>query len=169
ARGVWFDLGHGAGSFWFRNAKRAIDDGFPPDSISTDLHSGSIRGPANSMLDCMSKCLAMGMPLDQVIYRSTVTPAQAIRKPELGTLSAGAGADVAVLEVRRGEFSFRDCGHARIDADRKLECVLTVRAGRLVYQRDGHTAPHWRDAPEPYWRIPDLQSVPVERNWRARG
>src|SRR5438874_8180506 len=137
ARGVWFDLGHGAASFWFRNAKRAIDDGFVPDSISTDLHAACIRGPANSMLDAMSKCLAMGMPLQEVIYRSTVTPAQAIRRPELGTLSPGAEADVAVLDLQRGEFSFRDCGYARIDADRKLECVLTLRAGRIVCERDG--------------------------------
>jgi len=69
ARGVWFDLGHGAASFWFRNAKRAIDDGFPPDSISTDLHDGSVRTTVHSMLDAMSKCLAMGMPLSEVIER----------------------------------------------------------------------------------------------------
>jgi dihydroorotase len=168
ARGVWFDLGHGAASFWFRNAKRAIDDGFPPDSISTDLHAGSIRTTVHSMLHAMSKCLAMGMPLSEVIYRSTVTPAQAIRRPELGTLSPGAEADVAVLQLRRGEFSFQDCGYARIDADRTLECVLTLRAGRIVYERDGHALPHWRDAPEPYWRLPGTQVVPIERNWRAR-
>ena len=165
ARGTWFDLGHGAASFWFRNAKRAIDDGFVPDSISTDLHAGSIRGTANSMLDVMSKCLAMGMPLQEVIYRSTVTPARAIRRPALGTLSPGAEADVALLEVRSGQFSFRDCGDGRIDTDRKLECVLTLRAGKIVYERDGLSAPHWRDAPEPYWRIPETQT-PFDRIWR---
>lgn len=167
ARGVWFDVGHGAASFWFRNAKRAIDDGFPPDSISTDLHDGSVRTTVHSMLDAMSKCLAMGMPLTEVIYRSTVTPAQAIRRTELGTLSPGAEADVAVLELQKGAFSFRDCGYARIDGDRKLDCVLTLRAGKIVYERDGHALPHWRDAPEPYWRLPGLQIVPVERNWRS--
>jgi dihydroorotase len=168
ARGVWFDLGHGAASFWFRNAKRAIDDGFPPDSISTDLHDGSVRTTVHSMLDAMSKCLAMGMSLGEVIQRSTVAPAQAIRRPELGTLSPGAEADVAVLEVQRGEFSYRDCGYARTDGDRKLECVMTLRAGRIVYERDGQALPHWRDAPEPYWRLPELQVGPIERNWRAR-
>jgi dihydroorotase len=166
ARGVWFDLGHGAASFWFRNAQRAIDDGFPPDSISTDLHAGSIRTTVHSMLDAMSKCLAMGMPLYEVIERSTVIPARVIRRPGLGTLSAGAEADVAVLELQHGQFSFRDCGYARIDGDRKLECVLTLRAGRIVYERDGHGLPHWREAPEPYWRIPETQLVPVERPWR---
>jgi dihydroorotase len=165
-RGVWFDLGHGAASFWFRNGKRAIDDGFIPDSISTDLHMGSLRGPVNSMADTMSKCLAMGMTLQDVICRSTVTPAQAIGRPELGTLSVGAEADVALLEVRDGVFSFRDCGHARIDTHRKLECVLTLRAGRIVYERDGHTAPHWRDAPEPYWPVTEVP-VGITRNWRS--
>ena len=110
----------------------------------------------------------MGMPLQEVIYRSTVTPAQAIRRPELGTLSTGSEADVAILELQRGEFSFRDCGYARIDGDRKLDCVMTLRAGQIVYERDGHALPHWRDAPEPYWRLPDTQIVPVERNWRTR-
>ncbi len=166
SRGVWFDVGHGAGSLWFRNAKRAIDDGFPPDSISTDLHAGSVRTTVHSMLHAMSKCLAMGMPLSNVISRSTVAPASAIRRPELGTLSPGAEADVAVLELKRGEYSFQDCGYARIDGDRKLECVLTLRAGRIVYERDGHALPHWRDAPEPYWRIPELQAGTIERNWR---
>lgn len=165
ARGVWFDLGHGAASFWFRNGKRALDDGFPPDSISTDLHMGCVRGPVISMLDTMSKCLAMGMPLSEVIYRSTVTPAEAIHRRELGTLSVGAEADVAVLEVRSGDFTFRDCGNAHIRADRKLECVLTLRAGRIIYERDGIAVPHWRDAPESYWRIPPLP-VPIERHWR---
>jgi dihydroorotase len=161
ARGVWFDLGHGAASFWFRNGKRALDDGFPPDSISTDLHTGSIRTTVHSQLDAMSKCLAMGMPLDEVIARSTSIPARIIRRPELGTLSPGAEADVAVLEVQRGAFSYRDCGFTRIDADRKLDCVMTLRAGRIVYERDGHALPHWRD-----WDLPPTQVVPIERYWR---
>jgi dihydroorotase len=167
ARGIWFDLGHGAASFWFRNGKRAIDDGFPPDSISTDLHSGSVRTTCHSQLDAMSKCLAMGMPLQEVIYRSTAAPAQAIRRPQHGTLSEGAEADVAVLEVQHGQFTYRDCGYARIDGDRRLECVMTLRAGKIIYERDGLALPHWRDAPEPYWRLPELQVGPIERNWRG--
>jgi dihydroorotase len=168
ARGVWFDLGHGAASFWFRNAKRALDDGFPPDSISTDLHAGSVRTTVHSMLDAMSKCLAMGMPLPEVIYRSTVTPAQAIRRPELGTLTPGAEADVAVLEVRSGEFSYRDCGYARLDGDQRLECVMTLRAGRIVYERDGRGLPLWNEAPEEYFRIPETQLEPVPSHWVPR-
>jgi dihydroorotase len=165
-RGVWFDVGHGAASFWFRNGARAIEQGFVPDSISTDLHTGNIRGPVISMLETMSKCLIMGMPLREVIYRSTVTPARAIHRPELGTLSPGAEADVAVLERRRGEFSYQDCGHARMDGSEKLECVMTLRAGRIVYERDGLAVPEWRDAPAPYWEV-TLKPVRIERNWRA--
>jgi dihydroorotase len=165
ARGIWFDVGHGAASFWYRNAQRAIEDGFGPDSISTDLHMGSIRGPVISMLDTMSKCLAMGMTLPDVIYRSTVTPAHAIRHPELGTLTPGAEADVAVLELRRGEFSFRDCGYTRLDSDQKLECAMTLRGGRIVYERDGHAVPRWQEAPAPYWEVTE-KVVPIQRNWR---
>ena len=85
-RGTWFDIGHGGASFWFRNGARAIAQGFPPDSISTDLHMGNINGPVVSMTDTMAKCLVMGMPLKEVIWRSTVTPAKAINRSELGRL-----------------------------------------------------------------------------------
>lgn len=165
ARGTWFDLGHGGASFWYRNGARAIADDFIPDSISTDLHMGNIRGPVISMLDTMSKCLCMGMTLEDVVYRSTVTPCQAIHRPELGTLSVGAEADVAVLEVRRGAFSFQDCGYTRIDAEEKLECVLTLRAGEVAYERDGHARPLWEDAPESYWPVAEF-GVPIEQFWR---
>ena len=114
-RGVLFDLGHGGGSFWFRNAVPALREGFPPDSISTDLHMGSVNAAVLNTLHTASKCLAMGMPLQEVIYRTTVTPARAIRRPELGTLSEGAEADVAVLRLLPGPASYIDCGRARLD------------------------------------------------------
>jgi len=157
-RGVIFDLGHGAGSFWFRNAVPALADGFPPDSISTDLHMGNINGPVVSMLNTMSKYLSMGMPLQQVIFRSTVTPAREIDHPELGTLSAGAEADVAVFEHRKGTFGFTDCGRAKIIGSQKLGCVMTLRAGKIAYDSSGLSMPEWQHAPESYWKIPDLQS-----------
>ena len=164
-RGVWFDLGHGAASFWFRNGARAIADGFAPDSISTDLHMGNIRGPVFSMLDTMSKCLVMGMGLEEVIYRSTVTPAQAIRRPELGTLSVGAEADVAVLEHQRGEFSYEDCGYTRMDGTDRLACKLTLRKGQVVWDRDAMTVPRWEDAPPDYWEVTETP-VKIQRHWR---
>jgi len=164
-RGVWFDLGHGAGSFWFRNAARALDDGFVADSISTDLHKANIRGPVISLLETMSKHLAMGMPLAEVITRSTVTPARAIRRPELGTMSVGAEADVAVLAQETGAFSYRDCGYARIDGAHRLDCRLTLRKGQVVWDRNAMTMPRWEDAPPAYWGVKRVP-VPTERLWR---
>ena len=152
-----FDLGHGAGSFWFRNAVPALRDGFPPDTLSTDLHMGNINGPVVSMLKTMSKFLSMGMPLAEVIRRSTARPAQVIRRPELGTLSPGAEADVAVFRLLEGTFGFTDCGRARMAGKPKLECQLTLRAGQIVYDPTGLSMPDWEHAPAPYWETPKLQ------------
>ena len=77
-RGIFFDLGHGAGSFWFRQAAPAVKGGFPPDTLSTDLHMANINGPVISMLNTMNKFLAIGMPLGELIQRSTCLPAELI-------------------------------------------------------------------------------------------
>ncbi len=164
-RGIWFDLGHGAASFWYRNGARAIKNGFGPDSISTDLHMGNIMGPVFSMQDTMSKCMAMGMTLEDVIYRSTVTPAKAIHRPELGTLSIGAEADVAVLDLEKGVFPLQDCGYTRIDAKERLVCRLTLRAGKIIFDRDARTVPKWEDAPSEYWPV-TVVPEPVPRLWK---
>jgi dihydroorotase len=158
-RGVHFDLGHGGGSFWFRNALPALQQGFPPDSISTDLHLGSVNAAVLNTLHVAAKCLAMGLPLQEVIYRSTVTPARAIRRPDLGTLSVGAEADVAVLRHLDVPRSYIDCGRARFDGQGALECALTVRAGQIVWDPTGRSMPLWTEAPERYWRVPSLQGA----------
>ena len=167
-RGIHFDLGHGAASFWYRNAVPALADRFPPDSISTDLHMGNINGHVHSMLDTMSKCLAMGMPLQEVIYRSTVTPARALRRPHLGNLSIGAEADLVVLGVLQGNFHYRDCGWGLLAGDFRLEAALTLRAGQVAWYRHGLSCPHFTQAPEDsgYWDMPEVP-VPVPRLWRA--
>jgi dihydroorotase len=152
-RGIIFDLGHGAGSFWFRQAAPMLEHGFRPDSISTDLHTGNINGPVVDMLTTMSKILNLGMPLQELIYRSTVTPALEIGRPELGTLSAGAEADVAVLKLLEGQFGFSDCGRARISGRHKLECAMTIRAGKIVYDPTGLGMPDWPEAPPAYWTL----------------
>jgi len=151
--GIIFDLGHGAGSFWFRQAVPAMQNGFSPDSISTDLHIGNVNGPVVDMLTTMSKLLNIGMPLEEVIYRSTVTPAREIGHQELGTLSEGAEADVAMLRLDEGQFGFTDCGNARYMGTRKLTCQLTLRAGKVVYDPFGLTMPEWTKAPPAYWTI----------------
>ncbi|MBN1642559.1 MAG: amidohydrolase/deacetylase family metallohydrolase [Anaerolineae bacterium] len=156
-RGVLFDLGHGAASFWFRNAVPALRDGFAPDTISTDLHMGNINGPVVSLLMTMSKYLNIGMPLPDVIRRTTAAPARVIGHPELGTLSIGAEADIAVLRLLEGSYDYADCGGGRLAGRAKLECALTVRAGQIVYNPTGIGLPLWEQAPEPYWRTPALQ------------
>ena len=152
-RGIIFDLGHGAGSFWFRQAIPAFEGGFGPDSISTDLHIGNVNGVVHDMLTTMSKLLCMGMPLAEVIYRSTVTPAEEIGHPELGHLSVGAEADIAVLKQEAGKFGYVDCGQARLDGRQKLSCEMTLRAGEIVFDLNGRAAPAWQDAPPAYWKI----------------
>jgi dihydroorotase len=156
-RGVLFDLGHGGASFWFRNAVPAIEAGFPPDSISTDLHLSSLNGAALDTLHTVSKCIAMGMPLQEAIYRTTVTPAHAIGRPELGTLSEGAEADVAVLRWVDGRRHYADCGRARLTGQGELACALTLRSGRIVWDPGGISMPDWHDAPAAYWTVPSLQ------------
>ncbi len=145
-RGILFDVGHGSGSFWFRIAAPAIQQGFLPDTISTDLHTGSVMLPRATQIGVMSKLLNIGMTLEQVIERSTYNPAKAIRRLDLGHLSEGAVADIAVIELERGKFAFLDSGHGKLTADRNLRCAMTVRAGKVVWDADGLAAEEWRYA-----------------------
>jgi dihydroorotase len=145
-RGVLFDVGHGSGSFWFRIAVPALQQGFLPDTISTDIHKDSIMLPRANMITTMSKFLNLGMTLEQVIDRSTVNPARAIRRPELGTLREGAIADIAVLALETGKFGFLDSGHGKLIGDKRLRCVLTVRNGRIVWDADGLSLTEWTQA-----------------------
>ncbi len=156
-RGVLFDVGHGAASFWFRNAAPAVQQGFLPDSISTDLHSGSIVQLAASMTNVMSKFLAIGETLPDVIRQSTVNPARQINHPELGTLSVGSVADVAVFELQRGRFSFMDDGYARQKGQEQLVARMTIRSGAIVYDPSGLSAPEWQKARRQYFHTPIVQ------------
>jgi dihydroorotase len=125
--------------------------------ISTDLHLSSLNGAALNTLHTISKCIAMGMPLREAIHRSTVTPARAIRRPELGTLSEGAEADIAVLRWDDRPRSYADCGSARLEGAGGLECAMTLRAGRIAWDPTGLSMPTWTDAPSAYWQVPSLQ------------
>src|SRR6058998_559628 len=153
-RGVIFDVGHGAGSFWFRNAVRAVKQGFVPDSMSTDLHTGDFL--ILSMSNVMSKFLSMGVPLSDLIRRATVNPAHEIHRPELGTLSIGKDADIAVLEEQRGQFGYIDCGVARMDGKVKLVARMTVRAGKILYDPSGLSMVEWEKARPQYFTTPGL-------------
>src|SRR5918997_6369910 len=102
-KGIIFDIGHGGGSFVFRTAVQAFKEGYYPDSISTDLHIGSMNAGMKDMLNLMSKFLALGMSLDDVIMRSTWNPAKQIKREDLGNLSVGSPADVAELRTQTGD------------------------------------------------------------------
>jgi dihydroorotase len=168
-RGVIFDVGHGGGSFLWRIAVPAMKEGFTPDSISTDLHIGSMNAGMKDMLNVMDKFLAMGMSLDDVILRSTWNPAREIGHEELGQLSPGATADVAVLRVEKGQFGFVDMYGAKLRGTQKLSCELTLRDGKVVYDLNGLTRPDWTTLPKDYRQTGDgrwdaVTPVPVRRN-----
>ena len=136
-KGIIFDVGHGGGSFLFEQAIPAIKQGLKPNSISTDLHTGSMNGAMKDMLNVMSKLLNIGLTLNEVIAASTWNPAQIIHREELGNLGAGAPADVAIFSLDRGTFGFLDVSGAKITGDKKLTCQLTVRDGRVVWDLNG--------------------------------
>jgi dihydroorotase len=154
-RGVIFDVGHGGGSFAWRVAVPAIQQGFLPDSISTDLHIGSMNSGMKNMLNVMSKFLAMGLSVDQVITWSTWNPAREIHHEELGNLSVGSPADVSVLRVEHGKFGFTDTYGARMDGDQKFVCEMTVKNGKVVYDLNGISRPDWRTLPPDYTNVGD--------------
>jgi dihydroorotase len=149
-RGVIFDVGHGSGSFTWRVAVPIIAAGFLPDSISTDVHAGGSTSSMKDMLNVMSKFLALGLSLDDVIVRSTWNPAKEIRQEQLGHLSIGAPADIAVLKLERGEFGFLDMFGARLAGKEKLTCEMTLRDGRIAYELNGLARPNWDALPKGY-------------------
>lgn len=132
-RGILFDVGFGGGSFNFNQAIPAINAGFLPDLMGTDLHTGSMNGAMKDQLNVLSIHLAMGMDIPGVISRSTWGPAKAIKREELGHLSEGAIADVAIISVRQGKFAFRDIAGNRHEGTQKLECEMTLKDGRIMY------------------------------------
>jgi dihydroorotase len=146
-RGIYFDIGFGQASFYWYVAVPALNQGFYPDSISTDIHRRSLHGGMKSMLQCMSKIFNLGVPLEEVVAMSTYTPAKIIKHPELGHLDVGAEADVTVLRLDRGSFRLLDSAQAWYLGDRMLRCELTIRAGKVMYDRGGLTSVNWRSFP----------------------
>jgi dihydroorotase len=140
-RGILFDVGYGGISFAFSQGIPAVKSGLYPTVISTDLHIGSMNGAMKDMLTTMSKFLAMGMDLQSVIKASTWTPAQVIKREELGSLTPGSEADIAVLNMRKGKFGLFDYTGYKIETDKKLECEVTIRAGKIVYDLNGIAKP----------------------------
>lgn len=143
-RGVLFDLGHGTGSFSFDVARQMIEQGFLPDIISSDVHTGCIDGPAFDLPTTMSKMLSLGMPFDDVIASATIKPATVIGKDDqLGHLKVGTEADISVFELRTGEFQYNDAvrrsfgvseglQRSGISGKYKLRSYMTMVRGRLL-------------------------------------
>jgi dihydroorotase len=140
-KGIVFDVGFGGISFSFSQAIPAIKNGFYPNSISTDLHIGSMNNAMKDQLSVMSKMLGIGMDFKSVIKAATWNPAVEIKREELGNLSVGADADVAILNLKEGKFGFFDYTGYKIQADKKLECEMTIRGGKIVYDLNGIANP----------------------------
>jgi dihydroorotase len=147
ARGIWFDTGTGGGSFKWSLAVPMVKKGFAPDSISTDLHVDSMNGATKNILNVASKMMAIGVSLRDVVADMTAHPAREIRHEELGNLSVGSVADIAVLSLQKGKFGFTDMVNARVDGTQKLMAELTLKDGRIVYDLNGLEALAW-NAPQ---------------------
>jgi dihydroorotase len=143
-KGIKFDVGHGGGSFRWKVAVPSVQQGFIADAISSDLHTGSMNGGMKDMSNLMSKFLALGLPLQDVINRSTWIPAQMINRPALGNLSIGTEADVAVFSISKGDFGFVDIGTDKIKGTQKMVAELTLRAGRVVWDLNGLAATEFK-------------------------
>ncbi|AKD58220.1 amidohydrolase/deacetylase family metallohydrolase [Spirosoma radiotolerans] len=148
-KGIIFDVGYGGISFAFSQAIPALKSHFYPNTISTDIHTGSMNNAMKDMLNVMSKFMAMGMDLPSVIKASTWSSAQAIKRPQLGHLTEGAVADVAILNLENGRFLARDVtpfgffdytGY-KVEGKQKLSCEMTIRNGKIVYDLNGIANP----------------------------
>ena len=149
-KGILFDVGHGGGSFLWRVAVPLTKAGFFPDTISTDLHTHSMNSGLKDMSNLMSKFLALGMTVEQVVTATTWNAAKAIKQERLGNLSVGSGADVAVLRVQKGDFGFLDQAGARLKGNQRVICELTLRDGKVVYDLNGLAGIDWNKLPPNY-------------------
>src|SRR6266498_2112304 len=143
-RGVLFDVGHGGAGFWFSQAVPAFQQGLAPNSFGSDLHRFSMNAGMKSMLNIMSKYMAIGMSIEDLVTRATSNPAKSIKREDLGNLSEGAVADITVLGVQNGKFGFVDAGGNRLECNQKLEAELTIRAGIIVWDLNGLAAQQWK-------------------------
>ena len=146
-RGIIFDIGHGAGSFYWYVAVPAYAERFYPDSISTDLHVNSMNAGMKDMTNVMSKLLNLGSPLEDVVRMSTWNPAKEIKRRELGNLDAGSGADIAVLRVDRGKFGFVDSAGAKKAGNQSIVCEMTFRSGKVMWDLNGRSSDDWKTFP----------------------
>ena len=140
-KGIIFDIGFGSGSFNFKQAFPAVKSGFYPNTMGTDLHAESIIRAMKDQLNVMSIFLFLGMDIPSIIKASTWASAQAIKREELGNLTVGGIADIAILSMRKGDFGFRDVAGNKQTGTRKFECEMTIKGGRIVYDLNAIASP----------------------------
>ena len=145
-RGVYFDTGTGGGSFKFMLAVPMIKQGFKPDSLSTDLHVGSMNSATKDILNVASKFMAIGMTLNEAIAAMTSHPARQIKREDLGNLSPGSVADIAVISVQKGRFGYTDMLNTKVMGSQRLVAEMTIKDGKIVYDLNGLESLAW-DAP----------------------
>jgi dihydroorotase len=143
-RGIKFDVGHGGGSFRWKVAIPSIKQGLVADAISSDLHTGSMNSGMKDMANLISKFLNMGLSVQDVIFRSTWNPANIINRPDLGNLSPGSEADVAIFSLSKGNYGFTDISGEKLKGTQKLVAELTIRAGKVVWDLNGMAAPEFK-------------------------
>jgi len=147
ARGVYFDTGTGGGSFKFMLAIPMIKQGFKPDSISTDLHTGSMNSSTKDILNVASKFMAIGMSLQEVVAGMTAAPARQIKREDLGNLSPGSVADITVISIQKGRFGYTDMVNTKVTGTQRLVAELTIKDGKIVYDLNGLESLAWNVPP----------------------
>ena len=136
-------------------AKPAIDQGFEPDTISTDHHRESLLTNHSNMPNCMSKMMALGIPLNDVINKSTYIPSKILNRPELGHIGEGSEADIAVLKINNGKFGLIDnglTGNRKLIADKVIENQITIKAGKIVWDKEGYSFENYTNTPSPSYK-----------------
>lgn len=149
-RGILFDVGHGGGSFIWHQAVPSIQQGFLPDVISTDLHYWSMNDGLKDFTNLLSKFLCLNMSLEDIISRATWKPAQVIQRPDLGNLTPGAEADIAVLSVSEGDYGYLDSRGRKMKSDKKINAELTIMGGKIMWDLNGISVPSWDTKPLKY-------------------
>lgn len=164
-RGILFDLGHGQGSFLFRNAAPAIKQDFKPDFVSTDIHTLSMNDGCQDMATVMSKCLAMGMSFEEIITASTVNPAKAFKQEKLCRIEEGSKAEVALFSINDGNFAYKDICNGTLKSNKRIFCELTIKDGKVVWDYNSRYGTPYQELPELYGIDPAFEAyTPPEDN-----